>query len=179
MPVYSTSVLVLIMNLGTAIEAGTSVGRFSDQYQGKSPLSTTVPGQGGMPSSGVVLFTNNICQLETRLSSNQCFCSVLLLSLDDLIFSNNQCWLDGATGTAFLDALLVASSIQVTGNRFQEARSFPVLVSGLTAGALNITSQNISTYCLLATGMLQPAIDNNNLSLIDAGICIKLSAGLK
>jgi hypothetical protein len=54
-----------------------------------------------------------------------------------------------------------------------------VLLSGFTIGALNITSQNISTYCLLATGTLQPAIDNNNLSLINSEICSRLSETLK
>src|SRR4029079_13477656 len=94
-----------------------------------------------------------------------------ILTLDDLIFASNACWLDGPPGTAFLDALLIAGSTQVTSNRFQEAAGFSVLVSGFTLGALNITSQNISTYCLFATGTLQPAIANNNLSLFPQNVC--------
>ena len=43
--------------------------------------------------------------------------------------------------------------------------------AGFTLGALNITSQNISTYCLFATGILQPAIDKFNLSLMPAQLC--------
>ncbi len=167
---------VLIMNLGTAIESTSSAGKFSALNQGVSTFGTTSVGQSfASPSSGVVLFTNNLCHLEARLSGRTCFASVVLLSLDDLIFGHNQCWLDGPTGAAFLDAFLIASSVEVTSNRFQEASNFPVLVSGLTVGALNITSQNISTYCLLATGTLQPAIDNNNLSLINVEICSRLS----
>jgi hypothetical protein len=171
---------VLIMNLGTSIESTSSAGKFSALNQGISAFSTTNVGQSfAPPSSGVVLFTNNLCHLETRFSGRQCFASVVLLSLDDLIFGHNQCWLDGPTATAFLDAFLIANSVEVTSNRFQEASNSPVLVSGLTVGALNITSQNISTYCLLATGTLQPAIDNNNLSFINVEICSRLSDTLK
>jgi hypothetical protein len=171
---------VLILNLGAAIEAGASTGKFSGMYQGPSSFSTTNTGVGLAPASdGIVLFTNNICQLETQFSGRRCFASVVVAALDDLIFGENQCWLDGATGTAFLDAFLIAGSMQVTSNRFQEGRNFPVLASGFTVGALNITSQNISTYCLFATGTLQPAIDNNNLSLISSDICGQAAQALK
>jgi len=171
---------VLILNLGAAIEAGASTGKFSSMYQGESAFSTTNTGVGfAPPSDGIVLFTNNICQLETRLSGRRCFASVVVAALDDLIFGENQCWLDGPTGTAFLDAFLIAGSIQVTSNRFQEARNLPVLASGFAIGALNITSQNISTYCLFATGTLQPAIDNNNLSLVGSDICDRTARALK
>ena len=171
---------VLILNLGTAIEAGSSAGKFSAMNQGSSTFSTVnVRGVFAPPSTGVVLFTNNICQLETGLSGRRCFASVMVASLDDLIFGENRCWLDGPTGTALLDAFLLAGSMQVNSNRFQEALNFPVLASGFTVGALNITSQNISTYCLFATGVLQPAIDNNNLSLISSDICDRISGTLK
>jgi hypothetical protein len=171
---------VLILNLGTAIEAGASTGKFSNLNHDPSTFTTANTGvRFASPSNGVVLFTNNVCQLETRLNGRRCFASVAVASLDDLIVAQNQCWLDGPTGTAFLDALLIAGSIQVTGNRFQEARNFPVLASGFTIGALNITSQNISTYCLFATGLLQPAIHNNNLSLISSDICDRTAQGLK
>jgi hypothetical protein len=67
-----------------------------------------------------------------------------------------------------LDAFLLAFFVQVTGNRFQEAALFPVLASGYTAGLLNVTAQNMSTYCLFCTASLQAAIDANNVSLLGA-----------
>ena len=73
----------------------------------------------------------------------------------------------------------MAAFLQVTSNRFQESALFPVLASGFTIGGLNITSQNISTYCLFATGALQPALDMNNLSLIGSEICDSLARNLK
>jgi hypothetical protein len=171
---------VLIMNLSAALEATSSARTFSGLNQGAPAFGTTNAAQSfAPPSSGVVLFTNNLCHLEARLSRRQCFASVVVLSLDDIIFGHNHCWLDGASGTAFLDALLLAGSVDTTSNRFQESLDTPVLASGFTIGALNITSQNISSYCLLATGTLQPAIDNNNLSFINTQICTRLSTTLK
>ena len=152
------------MNLGTALEVASAAGKFTAVNQGKYVYSSASVNRvfAGSPG-GAVIFTNNICQLEARLSGRHCLSSVLIFSLDDLIFANNQCWLDGPSGTASLDAWLLAGSLQVTGNRFQEALGFPVVVSGLTLGALNITTQNISTYCLFVKGTLQPEIDANNL----------------
>ena len=132
-----------------------------------------------MPTCGAVIFTNNTCQLEARLSGQQATASVMIFALDDLIFGHNECWLDGRPATASVDALLAAGSLQVTSNRFQEAAGFPVLASGFTLGALNITSQNVSTYCLFATGTLQPAIDNNNLSLMPAETCRAAARNMK
>jgi len=163
---------VLILNLGTAIEADSSAGSYSKLYEGKDVYSSSsVNRKSGNPSNGAVLFTNNICELEAQISQRRCFASVAILSLDNLIFSNNQCWLDGPRLTALLDALLAAGSVQVTGNRFQEAADFPVLASGFTIGVLNITAQNISTYCLFATGILQPALEVDNLSLLSSEVC--------
>src|SRR5262249_37150098 len=162
---------VLLMNLSTSVESQTAAGKYSHVYNGTYSYASTVAGPAANPSCGAVVFTNNTCQLEARASGQRCIASVLILALDDLIFANNLCWLDGRRATATLDALLLAGSIQATSNRFQEAAGFPVTASGFTVGALNITSQNISTYCLLATGTLQPCIDAHNLSLVPAQAC--------
>jgi len=162
---------VLILNFSPSIESQGAGGTYTSLGQGKVVYAADLAQVSVNPSCGAVLFTNNICQFEARGSKQQCLVSVLIFAFDDLIFSNNACWVDGPPFTAIMDAMLVAGSLQVTSNRFQEAAGFSVLISGFTAGALNITSQNISTYCLLATGTLQPAIRNNNLSLIPAQVC--------
>jgi hypothetical protein len=162
---------VLILNLSTSIESQGAGGKYSGLVEGKHVYASDLGRVNVNPSCGAVLFTNNICQFEARWSGHRCVASVVILSLDDLIFANNASWVDGPPQTAILDALLIAGSLQVTSNRFQEAAGFPVAASGFTAGALNITSQNISTYCLFATGTLQPAIKNNNLSLVPAQLC--------
>ena len=156
---------VFILNFGVALEATTTTstpsGLFNNTREEFSRLNQSVP---FYPSSGAVLFTNNICQYEARAIEQLSFASVFILSLDHLIFANNHCWLDGQTLSAIMDAFLLAGSLQVTSNRFQEAANSPVLLSGMTLGSMNITSQNISTYCLVAKG--NTLINNNNLSVI-------------
>jgi len=166
----------MVMNAGKAVEsaglalkpsavflgAKTSHANFGT---GPSAVSTEV-------SSGAILFTNNICQLEARLSNQHEDASVFIFTPDHLTFSSNHCWVDGVRLGAFTDALLLAGTLNVTGNRFQEAPNFPVLFSGLTAGSFNITSQNISTYCLLALG--PNLVNNSNLSLVPQPICSRL-----
>ena len=112
-------------------------------------------------SSGAVLFTNNMCQLEARASGVQGLASVVILSLDDIIFANNLCWIDGSQ-TAFTDALLLAISTQVISNRFQEAVG-SVFISGYTFGMANITTQNIATNCLFATGLANWTVNTPNV----------------
>lgn len=163
---------VLILNLGVAIEAASLFSKYSTLGKTQTTEPSVSLSRGPTTTSnGTILFTNNICQLEARATKPHFFSSVSILSLDDLIFSNNQCWIDAVSRSGFLDAVLLASYVQVLGNRFQEAALFPVLASGYTAGALNVTAQNISTYCLFCTGTLQPALDANNLSLVPVGAC--------
>jgi len=168
---------VFILNSSPSIESNAAAGTFTQLNEGSYSYSSNLARGTAAVSCGAVIFTNNTCQLEALQSHQTCFASVLIATLDALIFGNNECWLDGRPSTAIFDALLAAGSVQATSNRFQEAAGFPVLASGFTVGALNITSQNISTYCLFATGTLQPAIHNNNLSLLPARMCEDLAKG--
>jgi hypothetical protein len=157
---------VFILNLGISIELASLAGKFSSFAQSQTVSASFLSRDSGSTSNGAVTFTNNVCQLEARVSRPHSFSSVTIVTLDDLIFGNNQCWVDGFQSTAVLDTFLLAGFLQATSNRFQEAAGFSVLASGLTIGALNITGQNISTYCLFATGALLPALSTNNLSLM-------------
>lgn len=152
---------VLIMNLGKAIEsAASAAGTFSSQYTNAAGAYEQVNvGVPASPSSGGVLFAENICQLETRASRQRAYSSVFILSLDHLTFNSNHCWIDGPERAATVDAALMAGTIQVTSNRFQEAIG-AVQASGLSVGTLNVTTQNISTYCLYPTGTLVRSTDN-------------------
>jgi hypothetical protein len=157
---------VLILNLGTALEgfssATTPSGTYGNAPSG-SPTFSAGKARGG--TAGSVVFTDNICQLEARIFRTTENASVLIYTPDHLIFANNQSWLDGARFTVLADALLIAGSLNVIGNRFQESPN-SVLLSGLTAGVVNITSENISTYCLFAIGVM--LIDANNIAIITA-----------
>lgn len=169
---------VLILNLGTAIEtasvAAMPSGIFSNS-QGSYPGFGAAGAQNiAAGSSGAVVFTNNVCQLEAEASRQREEGSIFIVTPDHLIFANNYCWLDGRAERAFTDALLIAGSLNVVANRFQEAPG-AVNISALTAGAINITSQNISTYCIFVLGIMR--IDNNNLALVQANNT-ELCAGL-
>jgi hypothetical protein len=126
-------------------------------------------------SDGAVLFTDNVCRVTASDASPRGTVSVLVSSLDQLLFANNQCRVDSPKFSLVLDALLVASTVQVDSNRFQEAiRS--VFLSGFSTGLMNITSANISTYCLLATAAIPGGLARvNNLALIGSDICDKFT----
>jgi hypothetical protein len=140
---------VEIMNLGTFIDFVNVSGGYSGYTEGRTYAANI--GKGGVASSpnGSVLFANNICQLETRVSGQKGFASVMVASHDHVNFEGNQCWVDGSALSVALDVLVVGATLQVNGNRFQEAFG-SVLASGITLGGVNITCQNISTVCLFA-----------------------------
>lgn len=161
---------VCILNLGKPIELsaaassnpssmveGIQSGNFNGQVAGAADFSGV--------SNGTVLFTNNTCQLEARESGQSEMASVFVYTADSLIFSNNATWLDAARLSAWIDVLLLAFTVQVTGNRLQEPVG-SVLISGFTIGAFNITAHNISTACLLA--LPANAVKDGNIVLLDA-----------
>jgi hypothetical protein len=157
---------VFIVNLGLAIEIASLFSSFTQlrASANTTDMSAFPTTQQSYPLGGTVVFTNNICQLEkAAVRLRPSLASVAILSLDSVIFSNNQCWADGLLA-ALLDAFLFGVSVQVTSNRFQETL-FPlaVIFSGLTIGLLNITAQNISTLCLLAYAPTKGLINVNNI----------------
>ncbi|MGA7339521.1 MAG: DUF6519 domain-containing protein [Terracidiphilus sp.] len=132
-------------------------------------------------SSGAVLFTNNYCQLEIQEVPQTSFASVEIMTHDHLIFSNNHCWLDASVDAAgegmTLDAYLMAYTLNVVGNRFQEA-IYAVGLSAVTVGVVNVTTQNISTGCIWAKGALVASTNNLSVaSLIDTDICARFVKG--
>jgi len=172
---------VLIGDFGAALDGKFNSGLPSNTFGNAQQAYTgDLAATGGpAPGRGMVLFTGNYCQLEAVGSGQREFASVLIATTDHLIFSNNHCWLEAPRSTALADALLIAFSLNVIGNRLQEAPN-SVTVSGLTAGTINITAQNISTYCLLAAGAMLS--NNNNLALIEAAnkeACASLAKNLQ
>ncbi len=170
---------VLIINLGLAVELDLSPTPFKDFWKKwkqpqQQPLAVADIAL-RTSSSGAVLFANNVCQLETRASAAAGLASVEILTFDQLTFSNNHCWLDGRAEEkppVILDALLLSPSLNVCGNRFQEAAK-SVYFSGVTLGPVNLTAQNISTYCLFVWPANAPnVIDANNIE-IDTTLCPK------
>lgn len=92
--------------------------------------------------------------------------SIMILTLDDLGFSDNQCEIDPGIPLALTDALLLATSLRVTANRFQD----PTLcfLSLICLGiVMNTTSLNQATFGITAS-CANPAklVDMNNVTLI-------------
>jgi hypothetical protein len=156
------AVTILIVDFAEGLNAGESSTQFSG-IRYSSASGQKVPGRGSSvaPSSGAVIFTNNMCQLETRAGYQHGFASVLVGSFDHVLFGDNVCWVDGQE-TCAVDALVIARTVQVTSNRFQESET-SVLASCLSLGLANITSQNISDNGIFALGPSGSLVDSQNL----------------
>jgi hypothetical protein len=165
---------VSVMNLGIAIEALALMDSFSGAYKAAGSGSELDEGENDLAegAGGAVMFTNNICELDALRSRVRGFCSVVIVSLDHILFANNHLRVNAAHETAFLDALLFGISLHATANRFQESPGFPVYYSAMTAGLMNSTSQNISTYCIRASGMTGWKVDAENV-VMNSILCRK------
>ncbi len=170
---FAGAMTVGILNLGISIElAGLSL-LYEDILAAKDSSTYSVsPSNLADASNGTVLFTNNICQLEARVNAIRGIASVAIASLDHVLFSNNQLWVDGPPLTALTDALLFGFSLQATNNRLQEAILYCVVFSGVTLGILNFTTHNIATYCLEAAAVNTWKQDTPNFVLFDT-LCTK------
>ena len=186
---------VLIANFGSSIEAVTDTqfsgyyGIAKNQAINPQPYSFSTGGATARAlataTTGTVTFSNNICQLEARVDRQPSVTSLTIMSLDHVTFTGNHCWVDAFATEAgvanlnfevFVDAMIAAGTVNVTANRFQES-VFAVALSGWTVGVANITSQNISTYCLLVNGLAGLTVDTPNVNLIHA-IAPNYCAGL-
>lgn len=174
---YSTTagaLTVAIVNLGRGIEYVNPGNTFHETY--KTASVAFEDGFGLADSSnGGVLFTNNVCQLESLVSRVRGLTSVAIASLDHVLFANNQLWLDGPpwpSWTALLDTFVLGFTVQACTNRLQEALLYPVVYSGITFGLANITAQNISTYCLWALPNLSYTLDQQNVVFV-SNLCPK------
>jgi hypothetical protein len=153
---------VAVVNLGAAIEIDTPTsftGLWGTASSPTPPTMQVVDNSLANSTTGTVLFANNLCQLETRASGASGLASVAIVTLDNLIFTNNLTWIDGAgtvslpgtqiTLSALMDVFLMGGTINVSNNRFQEVLN-SVLFSGMTAAVANVTTGNISTFCLFS-----------------------------
>lgn len=92
--------------------------------------------------------------------------SVLVITLDDLGFADNQCKLEADVTFSMADALLIATTLRAAGNRLQEPTlCFASLLS--LAMLMNTTALNQSTFSVLAN-CINPAklVDADNLTII-------------
>jgi hypothetical protein len=139
---------VSILNLGFSLEIYDVLALYLDMIQSSGNLTLNQLGSALATlaaASGTILFANNICQLVTQLNSVRGTCSVGVLTLDSLLFNNNQLWINGQIGSAFTDALLIGISVQTVSNRLEES-ALSVACSGLSFGVVNVNAQNVSSF---------------------------------
>jgi hypothetical protein len=110
---------------------------------------------GSRLASGNILFADNQCFLDL-LESGRAFSlssSLLLMTLDDLGFQDNQCECDLALreDRVGVHALLYGLSLRATGNRFKEG-PLNAVYSAMTKGMMNTTAFNQATHCLYVQG---------------------------
>jgi len=104
-------------------------------------------------ANGNVLFANNQCVLDLMDDvQDLAISSIMIASLDDVGFHNNQCDCDLPLGDViFSHAILFGMSLRVTDNRFKEGL-LGAWLSAMTMGMLNMTTNNQATHCLWIRG---------------------------
>jgi hypothetical protein len=91
--------------------------------------------------------------------------SVLIASLDDVSFQDNQCLTDIEAGVLLAQALVAGGTVRAMGNRLKEGNENAML-SAITLGAINTTTENQCTHCVAAlppSGVSALTIDDRNL----------------
>jgi len=189
----SVGACVIIANLGVSNELYGQILNFSGIVTGRIG-SYAVPGidQGTLSRSqeglddfrvgqylanGNVLFGDNQCVLdllETDLSIVHS--SIVVFSLDDINFSNNQCDCSLLGDFVYVQALIMGSSVRVSDNRFKEGIQ-DAAFSAMTLGFMNATTNNQATHCLLISSLLPNAKVNSGnrvlLENISQGYCAR------
>ncbi len=99
--------------------------------------------------NGNVLFANNQCVLDLfERGAEFAFSSILIASLDDVAFENNQCDAGLIDDIIISQSLVFGITMRMIGNRFKEGL-VNALLSAITFGLLNDTSHNQATHCIL------------------------------
>jgi len=173
---------VFILNLGISNELFLQLGLFILLKNGNQKAK-----QGGQPgpddfglgmslSNGNVLFNDNQCVLDFMESGlSLSFSSILILTLDDVGFHDNQCECNLLDDFIIANAIVFGMSVRVSDNRFKDFTVFDftpglsnIPFSAITLGLFNTTTDNQSTHCLWIIGITnRPAmvVDHSNVSL--------------
>jgi Family of unknown function (DUF6519) len=186
---------VLISNLGQSNELYLQLSSFSGIVNGELQ-----PGPGGpdvtddvvlLPQTGLddarlgqylangnVLFANNQCVLDlSEKGLSLALTSILITTLDDIGFSNNQCDCNLLDDLVLAQAFLFGLSVRMNDNRLKEGL-LNALYSAVSIGLMNAATANQSTHCLLVAAVIPSMkVEAGNKALIDAfvpGFCDKL-----
>jgi hypothetical protein len=161
---------VLLVNLGVGAELLGLLAAFT-----KTPPSATPDPQPGLDDlrlaqrlvNGTIQFSDNQVTLSLLDSSQSlALSSVLIVTLDDVGFHDNQCLCDLTDSFVIANTIILAASLRTMGNRLGEGL-FNALLSGVTLGiVMNLTAHNQSTHCLVIRPIPPPTVDQPNMVLV-------------
>ncbi|HMI57937.1 MAG TPA: right-handed parallel beta-helix repeat-containing protein, partial [Gemmatimonadaceae bacterium] len=107
-------------------------------------------GIGRLLADGTVQFTDNQVVLDLLQSGTSvALSSILIVSLDDVAFADNQCSSNLAADIVLIQAIVLGFTVRVEANRFTESLVL-ALLSALTYGVANTTTHNQATHCIIA-----------------------------
>ncbi len=173
---------VSILNLGVTTEFFLQYLAFAFITYGAAPGVTE--GRPGLDderlgmslTNGNVLFNDNQVSLnlvESGISLS--FSSILILSLDDIGFQNNQCECNMFDDFVLAHAIIAGMSVRVSDNRFKDPSLLDFIrkegvgfsFSAITVGLfMNTTTDNQSTHCLWIVGLPNLTVDHSNVSMV-------------
>jgi len=164
---------VLILNLGIGAELLGLLAAFT-----KTPPPITAAPQSGLDDqrllqrfvNGTVQFSDNQVTLSLlERTTSLALSSVLILTLDDVGFHDNQCLCDLTGSFVITNVILFGVTTRVMGNRFEEGL-FNALLSGFTFGIwFNHTGHNQATHCLVVRPTGAGTVDHLNQVLAALG----------
>ena len=169
---------VAIMNLGVSNEFYWQLLAFNALRAGhvKPATSATVTGStvfipqpgiddlrfGQYLANGNVLFSNNQCVLDLlETGQSLSMSSIVILSLDDVGFHNNQCDCSLLDDLVLSQVILFGLSVRMSDNRLKEG-IFNALYSAITFGYMNATTNNQTTHCIIVSGLSNLKVDTGN-----------------
>ena len=160
-----------IFNLGRARDWSNAT--FNTIFKGLFKVEGAPPQAAGQSfgvtfADGDVSFLGNQCLLdlgEPGLASY--ISSIVIMSLDDIAFQNNQCEFHPYDSFINVGTVLYGFSVRAGGNRFKETASH-VHFSIITLGVANNTCGNQSTHCVRALALQSTfLVQHDNTVLID------------
>ena len=187
---------LLLSELFIAALGGSSVSVFNSAFAEDIFMTTDTSG-GIYRGGGETLFNDNQVSLRAHSRSSEGnVSSVMVSSLDDVSFSNNQVECENDLPFVLINAFVSGITVRAIGNRFQESlsstgedgdASLSNLFSAFTFSlVMNTTSNNQATHCYSINNMEYLnnrgiagalTVNKDNLSLInefypfDNGVC--------
>jgi hypothetical protein len=98
------------------------------------------------------------------------FSSVMIITLDDVSFQDNQCVCTLLGDILLVNAIVIGYSTRVHSNRFTESL-FVSLFSAITFGLANMTTHNQATRCILSLPTAITTIKVPNTILHPSAYC--------